>query len=99
MTNDDNRKQILAHQAIDDTSNNAYYQQQLEQHRTMIGLLQAKVKRVETELASMTAQRDAWRTTAMALEQQPGRLKTVEHTLDGAYHYCEFPNVDESEGE
>lgn len=79
----DNRKQILAHQAIDDASNSVYYQQQLEQHRTMIGLLQAKVNRLETELADVTAQRDAWRKTACASAIAPERLKTVELTAEG----------------
>ncbi|KKL71950.1 hypothetical protein LCGC14_2089780 [marine sediment metagenome] len=81
MSND-NRNIILSHQAIDDANDSSYRQQQMEQHRMMIGLLDANVKRLKTELADMTAQRDAWRTTAIALEQKPGRLKTVASTAE-----------------
>ena len=79
MTND-NRTQILAHQTIDDANDSSYHQQQMEQHREMILAQEQNIRRLKAELADVTAQRDAWKTTACALEQQPERLKTVELT-------------------
>ena len=79
MTND-NRTQILAHQTIEDANNSSYQRQQIEQHREMILAQEQNIRRLKAELADVTAQRDAWKTTAIALEQQPERLKTVELT-------------------
>lgn len=83
MSND-NRSTILAQQSIDSA-------QARSDMCRMIGLLEAKVERLEVaneelnaELASMTAQRDAWKVTAMALEQTPERLETVELTVEQA---------------
>ena len=93
MTNDDNRKQILAHQEVNDMqqhNDTIYLRATIEQKNDYITALEA-------ELTELKAQRDAWKTMAIALEQQPGRLKTVEHMLDGAYQYHEFLDVDESE--
>ena len=81
MTND-NRKQILAHQAIEDANDSSYHQQQMEQHREMILAQDQNIRRLKAELADMTAQRDTWQTMAIELEQQPERLKTVELTSE-----------------
>jgi len=86
----DNRNIILAQQSIDDAANSAYHQQQMEQHRILINLQEQRIRMLEAaneklreELTGMTAQRDAWKTTACALEQTPERLKTVETSDDG----------------
>lgn len=62
----------------------------------LIGLLEAKVKKLEAATdkwmavaIDMTAQRDAWRTTASELEQQPERLKTVESSGVDDYNTCD----------
>ncbi len=88
MTND-NRKIIISQQIIDDANDSSYHQQQMEQHRTMIVLLQAKVKKLEATIdewmavaIAMTAERDAWQTMAQELEQKPGRLTAVGLTAE-----------------
>ena len=89
----DNRKVILSHQEISKghtATTLCHLYETIEQKNTYITALEA-------ELAELKAQRDAWKTMAIALEQKPGRLKTVEHMLDGAYQYHEFLDVDESE--
>ena len=87
MTND-NRKMIVAHQLIDDASNNAYYQQQMGQHREMILAQEKNIRMLNAELADITAQRDAWRKTACASAIAPERLKTVEPPPE--IHKCEI---------
>lgn len=111
MNNDNTtRQQILAHEQLDRTqllNTMMYLRTTIEQKNTYITTLEA-------ELASMTAQRDAWKTTACAyaLEQAP-ELKPVEQgwelrevTPDGttkSIDWNEFnqwiAGTDESEGE
>lgn len=70
MSNDD-RKQIINSWAIDSAS----AQHGLSQAHLLIGLQEGKIERLEAEVAELKLQRDAWKTTAIALEQQPERLK------------------------
>ena len=78
--NNDNRTQILDLWPLYST----YSEHDIENMRRLIGLQEEKNQHLEAEIADMTAQRDAWKTTAIALEQKPGRLKTVELTAEQA---------------
>ena len=85
----DNRKQLLAHQAIDDANDSSYHQQQMEQHREMILAQEQNIRRLKAELVDMTMQRDAWfkMASTYALEQAP-ELETVELTTKNKCEIC-----------
>lgn len=74
MNNDDNRTQILARQVV----NEGHTMTTLCRLHEIIEQKNTYITTLEVELADMTAQRDAWQTMAIELEQLPERLKAAE---------------------